>query len=69
MLPRVPAAAMVSATAVVKAITSCFTSLSISRMRATSKPACARSSAGGFGGTTPSSASASDAASSTSSHC
>ena len=41
---------MVSATAVVKAITSCFTSFSISWMRATSKPACARSRRGGLGG-------------------
>src|ERR1035441_4588056 len=60
---------MRSATAVVKAITSCFTSFSISRMRATSKPACWRSSRAASAGTTPSEASASEAASSTSSHC
>src|ERR1039457_1839326 len=60
---------MVSATAVVKAITSCFTVLSISWMRSTSKPACARSRRAASAGTTPSCARASEAASSTSSHC
>src|ERR1017187_4624409 len=60
---------MVSATAVVKAITSCFTSFSISRIRPTSKAACARSRRAASAGTTPNSASASEAASSTSSHC
>src|SRR5580700_6355013 len=60
---------MLSATAVVKAITSCLTSFSICRMRAVSKLAYARSACAASGGTTPISASASEAASSTSSHC
>src|ERR1017187_6403840 len=60
---------MVSATAVVKAITSCFTVFSISWMRSTSKPACSRKRRAASAGTTPSCASASLAASSTSSHC
>src|SRR5579862_7317386 len=60
---------MVSETAVVNAITSCLTSFSISWMRATPKPAWARSRRAASAGTVPSEASASEAASSTSSHC
>ncbi len=57
-----------SATAVVKAITSCWVVRSISSMRATSKAALARSSRAASAGTSPASAIASAAASSTSSH-
>ncbi len=57
-----------SATAVVKAMTSCCVVCSISSMRATSKAAFARSSFAASGGTIPASAIASAAASSTASH-
>jgi hypothetical protein len=57
-----------SATAVVKAITSCCVVLSISSMRAMSNAARARSSRAASAGTSPASAIASVAASSTSSH-
>ena len=67
--PACPAAAIDSATAVVNAITSCRVCFSISKMRGTSKEACRRSSTASSAGTTPSSASVSEAASSTSSHC
>src|SRR5512143_677958 len=58
---------MLSDTAVVNAMTSCFTSRSISRIRATSNRACSRSNRAASAGTSPRSASTSAAASSTSS--
>ena len=57
-----------SATAVVKAMTSCCVTLSISSIRAMSNEAFARISAAASRGTRPASAMASAAASSTSSH-